>query len=168
MGRYVAASLTITGTGPVGSPKWGPDMGGRIVANDVEAEKCGKCGGTGEIGPADDKYICPWCASYSRPTLPPSAGAESTHGPGACLPVAAIEADRAVAGREQDERERWIRADERERCARVCDERAEMNKRAAKAAIGRSVVMCLIDHAASAVECAAAIRAPAPPPKVES
>jgi hypothetical protein len=48
-----------------------------------------------------------------------AAGREGAHGPGKCLSVDAIEFDRTVASREQDEREVWIRADERKRCEKA-------------------------------------------------
>ena len=51
------------------------------------------------------------------PATPASAaGREGAHGPGKCLSVDAVEFDRTVASREQDERERWIREDERAKC----------------------------------------------------
>lgn len=51
---------------------------------------------------------------YATPAS--AAGREGAHGPGKCLSVDAIEFDRTVASREQDERERWIREDERAKC----------------------------------------------------
>ena len=54
--------------------------------------------------------------------------------------------------------EEAIRADERERCAKVCEKYATVSRMAAESAIGKTMIVCLRDHEAAATECAAMIR----------
>ena len=80
-----------------------------------------ECCGGGDEGPIIEDRGSKARAALAKNagnTPPPATGEAGTHGPGKCLPVDGVEFDRAVASREQDERERWIRADERERCAK--------------------------------------------------
>lgn len=107
---------------------------GATLAPATRGEWCHRCGKTTRECDCED----PRLVGYENNPAPPTATGEAgTHGPGKCLPVDGVEFDRAVASREQDERERWIRADERERCAKVCDERAAFWRKQREEAIVR-------------------------------